>query len=753
MKMKPLLVSLPMILFALAGCMQSPEAKSARFMAAGNKLLERHDVARAILEFRNAVQASPKNAEAYYQLGTAFLAANDFRSALVNFQKTIELNPKHVGAKLRIAQMMAATNNRALLKAAQGDLQTLMEGTAATSEMLNTLALTEIKLGEPESAVEALERALKEFNPDLGSFVMLAQAKLQQKDVKGAEEVLKKAAADLPKSAAAHRILAEFYISQRRFPGAELELRLAIGLDPQNGAALHDLGRLQITEGERQEAEQSFRRLAGFTGYKPIYGVFLFQEGQRDEAVREFERVVRENPDDRRARTYLLSAYRALNRGADVDRVLAEALKKNRKDTDALLQRAEILTDRGQYDQAEADLNVVTQLNPAMPEEHYLHARLYNLRGSILRYRQELTETLRLNPALLTVRIELAQDLINSHDGQAALDTLDAALPSQKSAPTLLAARNWALWTKGDLAEMRKGIDTGLAHERNSEFLIQDSLWKFRSGNPAAAQVAVREALNMDPSNLLALQILSRTYASQKHSSLAVEQVKQYAARVPKSALVQDFLGELLMANGDREQARAVFTAAKAASPQAVEPELFLMQLDYLDHKLEDARAKLEAILATNSGQPTARLWLGFIEMKRGDHKAAIEHFRKALDVSPNNAMAGNDLAYLLAEDNSNLDEALKYAQRAVELAPDQLAFADTLGWVLYRKGLYPSAVQYLQKANQDPKDAVAKYHLAMAYAKAGDRPHSVATLQAAQKLNPGLPEAKAARDLVAGLR
>lgn len=749
MKRKLSLLCLPMLVTVFAGCMQSPEVKSARYIAAGKKQMEKHDAGRAILEFHNAVQAAPRNPEAYYELGIAYLEARDFRSALASFHKVLEFDPKHVGAKLRIAQMMAETSNNGLLQEAKGELQLLLQGASPTSEILDTLAMTEMKLGDTGSAVEILERALSQFPAELGTYVMLAQAKARQKDLPGAEQTLKNAAGALPKSTDAHRILAELYMAQRRFPDAESELRLAIGLDSRSGAALLDLARLQVTAGRKQEAEQSFRQLAGLEGHKPIYGIFLFQDGRRDEAVRELERVVRENPQDRNARTYLLSAYQALSRAADIDRVLAEALKKNPKDTDALLKRAEVLGQRGQYDKAETDLNTVLKSNPNTAEAQYLRARLYKQRGANLLYRQELGETLRLHPALLPVRIELAQDFMAGKDGKAALDTLDAALPSQKSATALIVARNWALWTKGDLAEMRKGIDEGLARQRNADFLIQDALWKFRSGNPAAAQPPLREALNLDPSNLLAFQVLNGTYVSQKNASMALEQVKQYAARVPKSAPVQNFLGQLLLANGDLAQARAVLTAAKTAAPQSAELDLSLIQADYVEQKYDDARARLQRVLAANPKQPTAGLWLGFLELKRGNHQAAIEHFRKALDSDPDDAMAGNDLAYELAEHTNNLDEALKYAQHAVELAPNQPAFADTLGWILYRKGMYPSAVPYLKQATTDPKDAVARYHLAMAYAKAGDRQRSVATLQAALKLNPGLPEAKLAQEMI----
>jgi Flp pilus assembly protein TadD len=157
------------------------------------------------------------------------------------------------------------------------------------------------------------------------------------------------------------------------------------------------------------------------------------------------------------------------------------------------------------------------------------------------------------------------------------------------------------------------------------------------------------------------------------------------------------------------------------------------------------------AVLSTNDSNPTARLWLGIMEEKLGDRNAAIDLYRKVAQGNPDSAQASNNLAYLLVEYGNQPDEALKYAERAVQLAPDDPAYSDTLGWILYRKGIYTSAVPYLERASahQAKDSAIWKYHLAMAYAKAGEITRGRAALAAALQLNPNLPEAKTAQQVV----
>ncbi len=744
-----------MLSLALGGCDRSPQARRDKFLARGKAALAKHNDSRAILEFRNAAQAMPKDAEPYYQIGLASLDGRDVRTAIAAFRKALDLNPKHAGAQLQMAELMSITNDRTWLNDAETRLKSLMEEAPVTPEMLNTLALTEMKLGKTENAVESLEQVLSKAPRELTSSILLARAKLLQSDMKGAEDVLRKAVAAEPKAAGPHVILGRFYVSQRRTADGEAEFQRALELDPRSGAALMDLAVLENALGRKKDAEADFKRLAalGDKTYKPVYALFLFEEGRRDEAVREFERLAKEDPQDRLARTRLVAAYRAANRTPEAEKILDKALQKNPKDLDALLQRGEISLANGKYGPAEADLNEVLHLQPNSAETHYLLGKLHQARGATLSYRQDLSKALQLNPYLLSVRLELAGVLSDAKEGQAALDLLSEAPESQKQLTAFVVQRNWAMWALGDLAGMRKGIDQGLAGGRSSDLLLQDGLWKLRTGNPSGARAALEQALHINPTDVRALAALNQTYAAQKQSGVALQKVKELASREPKSAPVQEYLGVLLMANGDKKQARAAFEAAKAADPKFIRADLSLVQSDIVDGKWDDAQKKLQEVLASDPGNTTARLWLGNIEVTKGNNKNALEQYRQVVASDPSNTEALNNFAYLLTEYGNQPAEALKYAQKAKELAPDSAEYSDTLGWILYRKGLYPLAVTELERAVSKERNPIWRYHLAMAYAKAGDLNRGRTTLETALKTNPNLPEAKLAQQVIEGAK
>ena len=741
----------------LGSCAGSPEARSARFMAAGKKLLEKKDGARAVLQFRNAIRATPDNPEAYYQLGEAATMVKDYGGALNAYRKTLELQPKHAGARLRLAQIMVENQDPEAIRKAKEELLDLQKNSANNPDVLNTLAYAQLRLGEIDSAIQNLDQVLTQSPRELSASSLLAGAKLLSHDVKGAEQVLVEACKESPQSSEARRILGDFYVEQKRFGEAETLFRSALTIDPKSGPALLDLARLQYGQNRIGEAEQNFQRLAKLDEYRSIHAIFQFEQGRKDDAIRELETTWKSHPDDRAVRSNLVVAYRAVGRTNDADKVLAQVLKSNPRDADALLERGEIALGEKNYTQATADLNAALQYKPGEPEVHYLLAKLAESQGATLTYRQELGEALRINANLVVVRVELARSMMSGPSGaakaagaRAALSVLDAAPAAQKGSLPILIQRNWALLALRDMTGLRQGIDAGLALQRAPDLLIQFGLWKLQAGDAAGARPLIEEALKINPNDLQALEALSQTYMVQKNSAMALQTVKRYANERPKSAAAQDFLGLMLAASGDMKGARIAFQAAKAADPSFVQSDLALVQVDAIESQFEDARKRLEAVLTVNGNNLTARLWLGNIEETLGHHNSAIDHFRKVLQSDPENAQASNNLAYLLTEYANNADEALKYAEKAVNAAPEKAIYADTMGWTLYRKGLYGTAIPYLEKAAAEKGgDVVWKYHLAMAYAKSGDLNKGRVALASALKIDPNVPEAKTAKQIL----
>ena len=223
-----------LLLVVLCACDRSPAARRAKFLARGDAFLQEHEYSRAILEYRNALQGKRPDADVYSRFGLVYIAMQEYTSAVTAFRKAIQLDPKHFEAQLRLAQIYALTDDPETLKEAEGRLQALVEGgTDTLLEALNTLAFTEMKLGHADVAMQGFERVLAQSPGALSPSLLLAGAKILQKDTKGAEQVLQNACGNPPKSADGCKALAEFYIDQNRMSDAEVQLRRASQLDPR----------------------------------------------------------------------------------------------------------------------------------------------------------------------------------------------------------------------------------------------------------------------------------------------------------------------------------------------------------------------------------------------------------------------------------------------------------------------------------------------------------------------------------------
>jgi tetratricopeptide (TPR) repeat protein len=742
---------LALLALVLSGCARSPEAKKARYIEAGKRLASKKDYSRAILEFKNAAQVTPKDPQPYYEAALIYITLSDWNNAVTLLKKVIELDPRHTAAQLRLAQIMAGTSDVELLNDANKRLNELLSISPDTMDVLTALAVTEWKLAKKEDAEQHLREAFEKFPDHLSTSVALARIRIANRDFAGAEEILKKTAGQTPPSANSLVALGAFYAFRGRSAEAEQQFRRAIQVDGKHGLALLHLAAIQLRAGKPEEAEQIYKQLSAIgRQYRPLHALFLLESGKTEAAINELEKLWKADPEDRYTRNQYVAALVSSGRSASAEELLTQVLKKNPRDTDALLQRSRLHVNAARYVEAQRDLNQVLHFQRDSAEAHYLLSKVHEARGEMLNQKEKLGQVLQLKPDALKARLELANLHMRSNAAKLALSVLDEAPGAQKNEAPVVAERNWALIASGQVAEAQKAIEQALSKTRTADLLHQDAYMKLGAKRYDEARKSLHEALAKNPEDVRALTLLVRSHAVQKQMAAAVKEVQAYAAQRPKAAPVQVFLGRVLLDSGNRAQARSAYEAAKAADPKLVEADLMLAQLDTIEGKLDQATQRLTGVV-TKAGKagPIVSLWLGQVEEMKRNPSAAIAHYRKVIEANENNAVALNNLAYLLAEHTNQSDEALKHAQKAKELAPENPDYEDTLGWVLYRKGLYDLAVKHLESAAAKKNAAVLKYHLAMAYAKAGNQQRARTTLEDALRVDPNVPEARAAKELV----
>lgn len=108
---------------------------------------------------------------------------------------------------------------------------------------------------------------------------------------------------------------------------------------------------------------------------------------------------------------------------------------------------------------------------------------------------------------------------------------------------------------------------------------------------------------------------------------------------------------------------------------------------------------------------------LSSVYVQSGQQRKGEEILELVYNKNPDDPSVNNDLGYLYADANRNLDKAKKMIEIAIKAEPENAAYLDSMGWVLYRLKQYEKAITYLEDAaKKRPEDAVLLDHLADCY-------------------------------------
>jgi tetratricopeptide (TPR) repeat protein len=229
------------------------------------------------------------------------------------------------------------------------------------------------------------------------------------------------------------------------------------------------------------------------------------------------------------------------------------------------------------------------------------------------------------------------------------------------------------------------------------------------------------KALATNPRHTEALGLMVGIHLRNKRFETALELCAAYGPKMEEegeAAFVSYLQGNIFQAQGEFQIAVEYFEAAIEKEPDLPAPYLALARLHVQEGKPEEAISRYRAVVEKYPSL-SGYMAMGAISDQQGKSREAEVFYRKALEIKPDFAPAANNLAWNLAEQEGDLEEALGYARIAKEKLPMNPAVMDTLGWILFLRGSYSEAVSELQNSvARDPDNPVIHFHLGMAYHK-----------------------------------
>lgn len=125
-----------------------------------------------------------------------------------------------------------------------------------------------------------------------------------------------------------------------------------------------------------------------------------------------------------------------------------------------------------------------------------------------------------------------------------------------------------------------------------------------------------------------------------------------------------------------------------------------------------DALALLEKSLEQQPNQPEVLYDAAMLAERLGRMDLVESNLRRVILLRPDNAHAYNALGYSFADRGIRLDEARELIAKALALAPEDPFILDSMGWVMFKLGDQPAALDYLQRAYRIKPDAEIAAHL-----------------------------------------
>ncbi len=160
-----------------------------------------------------------------------------------------------------------------------------------------------------------------------------------------------------------------------------------------------------------------------------------------------------------------------------------------------------------------------------------------------------------------------------------------------------------------------------------------------------------------------------------------------------------------LQRSGDTKGALEAITAAQALMPN--NPLLRTQEAwVYSDaHQFDVAIERLEKLIADFPEAQfrkiirRAQYILSNTYVLKGDIPKGEKILEAIYKEEPDDISVNNDLGYLYADQGKNLEQAEGMIRKALAADPENGAYLDSLGWVLFKLGKYDDALPYLEKA------------------------------------------------------
>ncbi len=460
-------------------------------------------------------------------------------------------------------------------------------------------------------------------------------------------------------------------------------------------------------------------------------GKAFFQEGNYSKARVEFRNVLQINSRSVEGR-YSLGLV------DEVEGNLRQAFTNFRQAAEQQPDHLPSLVKVGQYflagnrlDEVMEQAGVILALDPENADGHVLRGAVHLRRNELALARQEIDQALRADPANLAAVSALVGIERKAGKSEIALATLAKAIDQNPEESGLRLLQIQLLIEQGALGKAEEvyrsltlkepdnlGYKTSLAKlliQQNRKddaetylraivvaapqspelkLLLVDFLFNQRGF--AEAETALLGFVEQSPAELMYRFSLAELYLRHEERAKAIgayREIIELDQTGPKGLIARASLAKALMAQGDKEAARALVVEVLKEDPNDTEA-LFLRARDRLEGgDNEGAIADLRTLLRERPELAGGRALLAEAHLRNGEPTLAIEALRTLLELRPESQTAQVALARQLAR-QGEVDTALTMLREALGRDPNDLAALRVQAEVYSRQKNWPALIE-----------------------------------------------------------
>ncbi len=614
------------------------------------------------------------------------IATDDLSAAVTGLTELTNQMPQFLPARLMLGSALLAQGN---LYQAERQLSVVVERDPANLEGRKRLAEVRLRMNRPESAMSLLGASLGEGMRDPRAVALLGAAQLGAGADPSAIATLESVVASNPENRTARLDLAGLHIAAGN-PGRAIEL-------------------LQATPGVKEDARREFLLIRAYA-----------ETHSEEQARGEIDRLVRDNPMDVDRLNLAAGFYLSFGDVRAATATLEKALSVQPAHVPTLINlgRARLAVEN--LDEAEALMRRALSHDEDSVDARIGMAEIASRRGDSAEAIRWL-ENIQVHDArAIASRLLLARLYLSGKESAKASKVLADALASAPNRSDVLIAAGALQQDFGNheqaLGYYRKAVD--LEPQQPDHWLHLARAQAALDYRPAARE-SIAHALALDPASVDAVAMAVRLDLADGDRSNALGRALALRKRAPTDANAALLEGDVRsMLNQPAEAARAYEEAVRMRRSL---PAVIRLTQARMQAKLPDARAAMRQWLNDFPEDLPARAMNAIFLDQAGLADLAIAEYERVLAAGRPDPIMSNNLAMRYFEKGDPRAESV--ARQAYRLAPTNGAIADTLGWILVKKGSQDEGLRLLREAvTQAPQEPEIQLHLAEALIEAGHR-------------------------------